>query len=232
MSVHIEASRGEIAETVYLPGDPLRAEFVARNYFEDPRQYNGVRGMLGFTGTYQGNRISVQGTGMGQPSLAIYLTELIREYGVKRCIRIGSCGALQPEMKVGDIVLASAACTDSNMNRIRFKGMDYAPAADFTLLRQAWQAAQERKIETKVGNILSSDSFYSDDPEAWKLWAKYGVLAVEMESSALYTIAAAEGVGAVTILTVSDSLVTGDTLSAEERRSSFTEMFEIALSLG
>jgi purine-nucleoside phosphorylase len=231
MSIHIEAERGEIADIVFLPGDPLRAEFVAKTYFDSPVVYNRVRGMLGFTGTFEGKRVSVQGTGMGQPSLAIYVTELIRDYGVKRLVRIGSCGALQPEMKTGDVVLASGACTDSAMNRLRFRGMDFAPVADFELLRQAHENAAKKDVPVRVGNIFSSDSFYTDDPEQWKLWARYGVVAVEMETSALYTIAAAEGARALAMLTVSDSLVTGEKLSAEERRSSFIDMFAVALSL-
>lgn len=231
MSIHIEAEKGEVADIVFLPGDPLRAEFVAKTYLDSPVAYNRVRGMLGFTGTFEGKRVSVQGTGMGQPSLAIYVTELIRDYGVTRLVRIGSCGALQPEMKTGDVVLASGACTDSAMNRLRFRGMDFAPVADFDLLRRAHENAGKRNVPVRVGNILSSDSFYTDDPDQWKLWARYGVVAVEMETSALYTIAAAEGARALTMLTVSDSLVTGEEISAEERRSSFTDMFEVALSL-
>ena len=187
--------------------------------------------MYGFTGTYKGKRISVQGTGMGMPSHSIYVNELITEYGVKNLIRVGSCGSMSEEIKIRDIILAMGACSNSKMNEIRFKGADFAPTANFDLLLKAYQAAGEKGIDVKVGNVLSSDFFYEDDPEGWKLWSKYGVLAVEMETAELYTLAARYGVNALAILTVSDSLVTGELTTSEEREQTFTDMIEIALEL-
>lgn len=231
MSVHIGAEPGQIAETILLPGDPLRAKYIAETMLEDAVCFNQVRGMYGYTGHYQGKRVSAMGSGMGQPTLAIYVNELVREYGVKTLIRVGTCGAYQEHLKVGDVILAMTASTDSHMNRLRFKGMDYAPAASFELLLKAYQAAQERGIPVSVGGIFSGDSFYNDDPDMWKQWAAFGVLAVEMESSALYTLAAKFGVQALTVLTVSDNLVTGEIASAEQRERSFPQMAEIALAI-
>jgi purine-nucleoside phosphorylase len=231
MSIHIGAKDHEIAETVLMPGDPLRAQYIAETFLEHPAQYNRVRGMLGFTGTYRGRRVSVQGSGMGQPSLSIYVNELFSSYNVKRIIRVGSCGALREEVKVRDLVIAMSACTNSAMNRRRFRGMDYAPTASFPLLLSAWQAAQAKGLPVKVGPILASDSFYDDDEDAWKLWAAFGVLAVEMESAELYTLAAKFGREALTILTVSDSLVTGELTTALERERTFAEMAELALEI-
>jgi len=231
MSIHIGAKKGDIAGTILLPGDPMRAKFIAENFLEDIICYNEVRGMYGFTGTYKGKRISVQGTGMGMPSHSIYVNELITEYGVKNLIRVGSCGSMSEEIKIRDIILAMGACSNSKMNEIRFKGADFAPTANFDLLLKAYQAAGEKGIDVKVGNVLSSDFFYEDDPEGWKLWSKYGVLAVEMETAELYTLAARYGVNALAILTVSDSLVTGELTTSEEREQTFTEMMEIALEL-
>jgi purine-nucleoside phosphorylase len=229
MSIHIGAGRGDIAETVLLPGDPLRARYVAENFLERAVCYNQVRGMLGFTGFFKGRRVSVQGTGMGQPSLGIYVHELINFFGATRLLRIGSCGSLQKEIGLRALVLAQAASTNSSLNRMRFHGMDYAPAADFDLLLALQRAAQTLGLPVKVGPVLSSDAFYDDDPQAWKLWAAYGTLAVEMESSNLYTIAARFGVKAASILTVSDNLVTREELSPADRQSSFSEMVRIAL---
>ncbi|MBN1685111.1 MAG: purine-nucleoside phosphorylase [Spirochaetales bacterium] len=229
MSIHIGAKKGDIAETILLPGDPLRARFVAEHFLENAVCYNEVRGMYGYTGTYKGKRVSVQGSGMGMPSLSIYVNELVNDYGVKNLMRIGSCGSLQPDVRLRDIVLAQSACTDSSMNRIRFNGMDFAPAASFALLKTAFDNAAELGIPVKVGNILSEDTFYGEDPDGWKLWAAYGVLAVEMESSALYTLAARFGVAALTILTVSDSLVTKEHVSSADREKSFTDMMKLAL---
>ena len=230
MSIHIEAKKGDIAEKILLPGDPLRAEFIAKKYLEDSFCYNNVRGMLGFTGIYKGERVSVQGTGMGLPSISIYLNELIREYGVKKLIRVGSCGALQKDIKIRDILLAMSVSTNSGINKIRFQGMDFAPTADFEMFRTALNRADDLGLDIKAGNILSSDSFYTDDPDAWKLWAKYKVLAVEMESSALYTLSAKYGVSALSILTVSDSLITHEEATSEEREKTFTNMIELALA--
>ena len=229
MSIHIGAEPGAIAETVLLPGDPLRAKFVAETFLDDAVQYNNVRGMLGFTGTYRGKRVSVQGTGMGMPSHAIYVHELINSYNVKHLIRIGSCGGMQEDVKIRDVIVALSASTDSNMNQIRFNGMDFAPTASFRLVMRAWEEAERIGVALRVGNILCTDSFYGEDENAWKLWAKYGVLAVEMETAVLYTIAARFGVEALSILTVSDHLAGGETTDAAEREKSFTEMMAIAL---
>lgn len=231
MSVHIGADDRAVAPTVLLPGDPLRAQFVAEQYLTDVEVYNQVRGMLGFTGTWKGTRVSVQGTGMGMPSLAIYVNELIRSYGVQRLIRIGSCGSMQPDVQVRDLILAMTASTDSAMNRGRFRSMDFAPVASWALFDRAVQVARETGLGFHAGGVLSSDTFYQDDPQLWKLWAEYGTLAVEMESNQLYTLAAKYSVEALTILTVSDSLVTGEELSSEERQSSFHEMAQLALAV-
>ncbi|MFA8435641.1 MAG: purine-nucleoside phosphorylase [Marinifilaceae bacterium] len=231
MSAHNEAQRGEIAETILLPGDPLRAKYIADNFLEDVVCYNKVRNMLGFTGTYKGKRISVQGTGMGVPSISIYTHELINQYGVKNLIRIGTCGSIQEDMKVRDVIIAMTSCTDSSVNRNRFQGMDYAPCADFGLLSDAHKAALDKGVNVRVGNILTSDLFYHDDDDLdhWKIWSKYGVLAVEMETTALYTIAARYGAKALTVLTVSDNIITGEETTAEERQTSLNTMIEIGL---
>lgn len=231
MSVHIGAKTNEIAETVLLPGDPLRAKFIADNYLENAVCYNEVRGMYGFTGTYKGKRVSVQGTGMGLPSLSIYVNELINSYGVENLIRVGSAGSLREDVKVRDIVLAMSSCHDSNINANRFPNMTYSPTANFTLLKKAYDSALAKGIEPKVGSVLTTDSFYNDDKDLWKKWASYGCLAVEMESAALYTLAAKYNRKALTILTISDSLVTGEETTSEERQNTFTQMMEVALSL-
>lgn len=229
MSIHIGAKSDEIAEIVLLPGDPLRAEFTANEFLSDAVCYTRVRGMLGFTGTWKGVRVSIQGTGMGIPSHSIYVSELLREYGARTLIRIGSCGSFQESVALREIVIAMTASTDSAHNRLRFAGMDYAPAADYGLLSRACGLASERGYRFHTGGILSGDIFYKDEPEAWKHWAEFGVLAVEMEASGLYTLAAQAGAKALAICTVSDSLVTGEALSSEDRQSSFQEMIELAL---
>ena len=229
MSVHIEAKKGEIAETILLPGDPLRAKFIAETFLENVICYNNVRGMLGFTGTYKGKRISVQGTGMGLPSLSIYVNELIREYDVKNLIRVGTAGGLTTDVKVRDLVLAMTSHTDSAMNKLRFKGCDFAPCAPFDLLKKAYDNAVANNFVPKVGSVFSADSFYNDDADAWKRWASFGTLAVEMETSGLYTLASKYGVNALTILTISDHLVTGEETSSEERQSTFLDMMKVAL---
>ncbi len=231
MSVHIAAKHGEIAETILLPGDPLRARFIAETYFENPVCYNEVRNMLGFTGIYKGKRISVQGTGMGIPSISIYANELFRDYGVKTAIRVGTAGSLQKDLALRDIVLAQATCTDSGANAIRFKGLSFAPTANWGLLYRAWEEARTLGLSTKVGPVISSDMFYTDDPNQWELWARWGVLAVEMESAELYTLAAKYGREALAILTISDSLVSGEATSSEERERSFAQMLELALTV-
>jgi purine-nucleoside phosphorylase len=230
MSTHIGAKPGEIAERVLLPGDPLRAKWIAETFLKDATCYSTVRNMYGFTGTYHDVRVSLQGSGMGMPSASIYAHELINEYGVNALIRVGSCGALTEELKVRDVVAASGASTDSNMNRMRFDGLiDYAPVADFGLLRTAVDAADRRGIAVRVGPILAADAFYTDRPDLYDALATYGVLAVEMESAALYTIAARHRAKALTLLTVSDHIRTGEKVSAEDREQTFREMVEIAL---
>ena len=229
MSIHIGAQPGDIAPSILLPGDPYRARFIAETWFEDPVCFNEVRGMLGFTGTVGGKRVSVMGTGMGVPSHTIYVNELIAEYGVTTLIRVGTCGGMQEGLELGDLILAMTASTDSQINRLRFRGMDYAPTASFDLLLRAHQAAQASGIPVRVGNVLTSDTFYQDDPESWRLWAAYGVLAVEMETAGLYTVAAKHGVDALSVLTVSDGLSTGAKATSEERERTFTKMIDMAL---
>ena len=231
MSIHIAAAPGEIAPVVILPGDPQRARWIAETMLEEVHCYTQVRGMLGFTGTWKGHRVSVQGSGMGQPSLAIYATELFREYDVQSIVRVGSCGALIEGVALRDIVIASGACTDSGMNRLRFEGLDYAPVADFGLLRAAYDAAQRVQLDARVhvGLIFSTDTFYNPRPELVSRLAQYAVLAVEMEASALYTLAAEHGRRALAVCTVSDHLLTEERMSAREREQSFGPMMEIAL---
>lgn len=231
MSIHINAKKGAIAETILLPGDPLRAKWIAENFFENPICYNKVRGMLGYTGTYQGKLISVQGSGMGIPSINIYAHELINEYGVKNLIRVGSAGSMQENIKLRDVVIAMAASTDASLNRSRFNGGDYAPTANFELFKKAIQIADQKNIDVKAGNVLSSDAFYTDHHEDWKIWAKFNVLCVEMEAAGLYSTCAKLGANALSILTISDSLITGEVTSAEERETTFSQMIEIALGL-
>jgi purine-nucleoside phosphorylase len=230
MSTHIGAEPGDIAELVLMPGDPLRAKWIAETFLEDARCYSTVRNMFGFTGTFEGTRVSVQGSGMGMPSASIYAHELINDYGVKSLIRVGSCGALVESLKLRDVVAAIGSSTDSNMNRARFDGLiDYAPVADFGLLRAAVDVAAARGIEMRVGPILAADAFYTDRPDLYDRLADYGVLAVEMESAALYTIAARYGAKALTLLTVSDHLKTNEHTTAQEREQTFGQMVEIAL---
>jgi purine-nucleoside phosphorylase len=232
VSTHIAAAAGQIAPTVLMPGDPLRAKWIAETFLEDACCYSAVRGMYGFTGTWHGHRVSVQGSGMGQPSMAIYANELFREYDVQQIVRVGSCGALTEALALRDLVLASGACTDSSMNRLRFGGLDYAPVADFGLLRAAYdEAAARDDVTSHVGLVYSSDSFYN--PRAVELvtpLVEHGVLAVEMEASALYTLAAAYRRKALAICTVSDHVVTGEETTAAEREHTFAPMVEIALA--
>ena len=231
MSIHIGAKQGEIAPTVLLPGDPLRARHIAETMLEDVFCYNEVRGMLGYTGHYGDKRVSVMGSGMGIPTLSIYVNELVTEYHVKTLIRVGTCGALQPYLKIGDIVLPMTSSTNSHINKLRFQGMDYAPAANFDLLLKAFEAAKERGARVFVGGNFASDTFYNDDPEWWKKWAAYGVLTVEMETSALYTLAAKFKVQALSVLTVSDCLLTSEFATSEQRERDFMQMAEIALEI-
>lgn len=230
MSTHIGAEPGQIAPRVLLPGDPLRAKWIAETYLNDAICYSRVRNMLGFTGRYRGVEVSVQGTGMGMPSASIYAHELITEYGVRALLRVGSCGALSGSLRLRDLVAAIGASTDSAMNRIRFDGLiDFAPVADFQLLREVVEVAAGRGIELRVGPVLAADAFYNARPDLYQALAGYGVLAVEMETAALYTIAAQHGARAVTLLTVSDIIATGEHLPAEDRERSFAQMAEIAL---
>ena len=209
MSIHIGAQPGDIAERVLMPGDPLRAKWIAETYLEDAKCYSQVRGMFGFTGKWQGVDVSVQGSGMGMPSASIYAHELINDYGVKTLIRVGSCGALTEDLQLRDVIAASGSATDSNMNRMRFDGLiDYAPVADFGLLRTAVEVAERRGIPMRVGPILAADAFYTDRPDLYDTLADYGVLAVEMESAALYTIAMRFRARALTMLTVCDHIKT------------------------
>ncbi len=228
MSVHIGAKENEIAEKILLPGDPLRAKFIAENFLQDAVCYNEVRGMLGFTGTYKGERVSVQGTGMGIPSISIYVHELIQSYGVKKLIRVGTCGAFHEDIKVRDVIIAMSASTDSSVNKLRFNGIDYAPTANFELLKKAHELAAAEKLSVHVGNVFTSDTFYTDDQSMTNLLGNYGTLAVEMETAALYTIAARYKAKALSILTVSDHLLTGELTSAEERQTTFNQMISVA----
>jgi purine-nucleoside phosphorylase len=231
MSTHIGAEPGQIAQRVLMPGDPLRAKWIAETFLDDATCYSTVRNMYGYTGRYQGVEISVQGSGMGMPSCSIYTHELINEYGVNTLIRVGTCGALAEGLKLRDVIAASGSSTDSAMNRVRFDGLiDYAPVADFSLLRSAVDAAQARGVEMRVGPILAADAFYTDRPDLYDRLADYGVLAVEMESAALYTIAARYRARALTLLTVSDHIKTGEVSTAQEREQTFSDMVHIALT--
>ncbi len=230
MSTHIGAKPGEIAPRVLLPGDPLRAKWIADNYLDDAVCYSTVRNMLGFTGTYKGVPVSIQGSGMGMPSASIYYHELMAEYGVTTVIRAGSCGAITDDLELRDVIAASSSCTDSAMNRVRFDNLiDFAPVADFSLLRNAVDAAERRGIPMRVGQVLAADAFYTDRPDLFAKLELYGVLAVEMESAALYTIAARFRARALTILTVSDHIKTGAKTTSDEREQTFGQMVEIAL---
>ncbi len=230
MSTHIGAKPGEIAPRVLLPGDPLRAKWIAETYLEGAKCYSNVRNMFGFTGTYRGVSVSVQGSGMGMPSASIYYHELLSDYGARVLIRVGSCGALTEELQLRDVVAASASSTDSAMNRVRFDGLvDYAPVASFELLRTAVDVAAVRELPMHVGQVFAADAFYTDRPDLFDRLAAYGVLAVEMESAALYTLAARFRAQALTLLTVSDHIKTGASTSAHEREQTFAHMVEVAL---
>jgi len=231
MSTHIGAEPGQIAPTVLLPGDPLRAKWIAETFLDDATCYSEVRGMFGFTGTWQGTPVSVQGSGMGQPSMSIYVNELFREYDVQRIIRVGSCGAVSEQVALRDVVIASGACTDSSLNRLRFHGLDYAPVADFGLLRAAVDAAEAHgDVTSHVGLIFSGDTFYNPREDLMAPMVAHGVLALEMEASGLYTLAAAYGRKALAICTVSDHILTGEETTSAEREQTFGAMVDIALS--
>lgn len=223
--------QGPIAKTILLPGDPLRAKFIAETYLEDAQQFNSVRNMLGFTGYYQGTQVSVMGSGMGIPSISLYAWELIHVYGCEKLIRIGTCGSLQPEVNVYDVVIAQAACSNSNfINQYNLPGT-YAPIGSFRLIEAVRERAKANGVTSHVGNILSSDTFYNADSSFNDRWAKMGIIAVEMETAGLYATAADAGVEALGIFTVSDSLVTGEVTTAEQRQTAFTDMMELALPL-
>jgi purine-nucleoside phosphorylase len=231
VSTHLEARPGDIAPVVLLPGDPLRAQFIAERYLDEAVPHNRVRNALGYSGRYRGSPISVQSTGMGMPSFAIYAHELIESYGARVLLRVGTCGAIHKDLRIRDIILAMSASTDSAMNRHRFGGMDFAPTADFDLLRRAHELATARDLPVRVGSVLTTDSFYPDREDWWQLWARHGVLAAEMETAALYTIAGRFGVRALSILTVSDQIATDEHSSAEDRQTGFGSMAELALEL-
>lgn len=231
MSIHIGAAPGQIAESIIISGDPLRIKYMAECFLEEVECFNEVRGMLGYTGFFKGKRVSMMGTGMGIPSTAIYLHELITEYKVKRVVRAGTAGALLENIELGDIILAISASTDSGLNKTTFNGHDFAPAASFDLLEKAVAFSRKNDFPYRVGQVLSSDTFYSDDPSRMQPWIKHRVLAVEMETSVLYTLAAKYDIDALSILSVSDNIVTGAVATAEERERGYRQMFEVALEL-
>jgi purine-nucleoside phosphorylase len=226
---HINAPDGAFADVVLMPGDPLRAKYIAETFLDNAHQVTDVRGMLGFTGSYRGRPVSVMGHGMGIPSCSIYTKELITEYGVTRIIRVGSCGAVRDDVKLRDVVIGMGASTDSRVNRLRFKDHDFAALADFDLVRHAHQAARTLGIAVKVGNIFSADLFYSPDPDMFTVMKKYGIVGVEMEAAGIYGVAAEFGARALTICTVSDHILRGEQTSSQERQSTFNEMIRIAL---
>lgn len=229
MSFHIEANVGEIAESVLLPGDPLRAKYIAETFLEGAVCYNNVRGMLGYTGTYKGNRVSIQGTGMGMPSASIYIHELINDYGAKKLVRIGTCGAIQHEVKIRDVIIAQAAATDSAIIRNQFPGFDFPQIGNFDLIKKAYEIGTDKGLSLRVGNVLSSDVFYTENKEAVNKLGQHGVLAVEMETAALYYLACKFGVKGLSLITVSDHILTGEQTTAQERQTTFNDMIEVAL---
>ncbi|WP_386687103.1 purine-nucleoside phosphorylase [Lonepinella sp. MS14437] len=229
MTPHINAPEGAFADVVLMPGDPLRAKYIAETFLDNAQEVTNVRNMLGYTGTYKGRRISVMGHGMGIPSCSIYSKELITEYGVQKIIRVGSCGAVRQDVKVRDVVIGIGACTDSKVNRIRFKDNDFAAIADFDMAQAAVQAAKNKGVNVRVGNLFSVDLFYSPDVGMFDVMEKYGILGVEMEAAGIYAVAAEYGAKALSICTVSDHLRTGEQTSSEERQLTFNDMIEIAL---
>lgn len=232
MSLHLEAKEGEIAERVLLPGDPLRAKYMAEKFLENPVCYNKVRGMLGYTGMYKGKRVSIQGTGMGMGSSGIYVTELIENYNVKTLIRVGTCGTLQADVNLGQVVLGVSASGDSNANRLYFKDIDFAPSADFKLLYDAYEMAKKLGISTIEGGIFSTDMFYDyGEKDRWAIWAQHGIVGIDMESQMLYTLAARYGAKALSLLTVSDNLPKGESISAQDREQGVADMMKIAFEI-
>lgn len=226
---HMNAGPGDFADTVLMPGDPLRAQYIAETYFDDSRRVTDVRNMWGFTGSYKGHAVSVMAHGMGIPSASIYATELIRDYGVKRVIRVGSCGTSHPDVKLRDIIIGLGACTDANINRIRFGGYDYAPIATFDLVRKAVAAAEAVDARYHVGNLFSADLFYTPDTAMFETMAQYNVYGIEMEAAGIYPIAAEYDAEALAICTVSDDIPSGDALTTDDRATSFDEMIVVAL---
>ncbi|TXK80379.1 purine-nucleoside phosphorylase [Paenibacillus sp. N3.4] len=231
MSFHIEAKAGEIAESVLLPGDPLRAKYIAETFLEGAVCYNNVRGMLGYTGTYKGNRVSIQGTGMGMPSASIYIHELINDYGAKNLVRIGTCGAIQHDVKIRDVIIAQAAATDSAIIRNQFPGYDFPQIGNFDFIKKAYEIGTEKNLNLHVGNVLSSDVFYTNDKDTVTKLGQHGVLAVEMETAALYYLTIKFGVKGLSLLTVSDHILTGEQTTAQERQTTFHDMVEVALEI-
>jgi len=226
---HIGANVNDFAQTVLMPGDPLRAQYIAENFLDDARQVTGVRNMFGFTGTYKGKPVSIMASGMGIPSMSIYARELIVSYDVKNLIRIGTCGGISKDIKIRDVIFAQGASTDSNVNRTRVRGYDFAAIADFDLLEKGVQAARTLDIEAKVGNVFTTDTFYQADPTFYEELDKLGIMAVDMETAGLYGVAAEYGANAMALFTVSDHVITGEALPAEDRQNTFNEMVKIAL---
>ncbi len=230
-SIHIEAKIGDIAETVLLPGDPLRAKHVAETLFDKAFCYNKVRNMLGYTGYYNGKRVSIQGSGMGMGSTAIYVNELVNTYKVKNFIRVGTCGTIQKEMTIGEVILVMSASGDSGANMTYFNGMHYAATADFDLLLKAYEVAKKLNIKTHQGAVFSTNTFYDAQPNRWDIWEKHGILGVDMETQILFTLARRLNARALSILTVSDNIHTGAAASAQDRERAFNDMIKIALEL-
>ena len=226
---HINAQAGDFAKTVLMPGDPLRAQFIAENFLDDVRQVTDVRNMFGFTGTYQGKPISIMGSGMGVPSMSIYAKELITDYGVRNLIRVGTCGAISQDIRLRDVIIAMGASTDSGVNRLRLNGYDFAALADFGLLEKAVASARKAGIDVRVGNIFTSDLFYSPDTTLMSTLEKMGVLAVDMEAAGLYGVAAEFGARALTVLTVSDHITRGEATTSDERQTTFNDMIRLTL---
>ena len=231
MSLHIEAKKGEIANTILLPGDPMRAKFVAENLLEDAVCYNKVRAMYGYTGNYQGKSVSIQGSGMGMASVSLYVTELVKEYGVQNLIRVGTCGAIQKDLEIGQVILVTGASGDFGANRSYFEGLHYSATSDFSLLLDAYNSAKKLNIDTIQGNIFSTDIFYDTSPDRWDKWSEHGILAVEMETQILLTLGARFGVRTLSILTVSDNIITGESSTSQAREQSYMDMMKIALDI-
>lgn len=226
---HIGANENDFAQTVLMPGDPLRAQYIAENFLDDARQVTGVRNMFGFTGTYKGKSVSIMASGMGIPSMSIYARELIVSYDVKNLIRIGTCGGISKDIKIRDVIFAQGASTDSNVNRTRVRGYDFAAIADFNLLEKGVKAARTLDINAKVGNVFTTDTFYQADPTFYEVLDKLGIMAVDMETAGLYGVAAEYGANAMALFTVSDHVLTGEALPAEDCQNTFNEMVKIAL---